>query len=170
MEKILDCQCHKVNKLGEVFSCLVQTSQKGKQGIQTIKTNEWKKMESTLTKSGYLQTVIHKKIWRVNRLIATIFIKNSINKPEVHHINGVRTDNRLENLRWGDQKQNAKDRFLHGNSVRGSKSPNSKLTEEKVKEIRQLRPTTTLQFLADKYNVSKKLILLVIQNKIWKHI
>lgn len=39
---------------------------------------------------------------------------------EVCHNNGIRTDNRSSNLRWGTRSENAIDRTLHGNS--GKKS------------------------------------------------
>lgn len=61
--------------------------------------------------NGYLQVKLSKnstaKTYRVNRLIALTFIPNPQNKKTVNHINGNKLDNRVKNLEWATQKEQA---------------------------------------------------------------
>lgn len=47
-----------------------------------------------------------RKSMLVHRLVAMAFIPNPDNKPNIDHINTIRTDNRVENLRWCTQSEN----------------------------------------------------------------
>tara|TARA_R110000772_G_scaffold244683_1_gene357879 strand:+ start:102 stop:575 length:474 start_codon:yes stop_codon:yes gene_type:complete len=67
-------------------------------------------MKPYKTKDGYIQVSLSKngkvKTLYVHRLLATAFIPNPENKRCVDHINGIKHDNRLENLRWATHKEN----------------------------------------------------------------
>lgn len=55
--------------------------------------------------NGYMRLFIHKKNYSVHRLVAEAFIENLDQKPTVDHVNRVRDDNRLFNLRWATHKE-----------------------------------------------------------------
>lgn len=59
---------------------------------------------------GYNVVNIKQKTFTVHRLLAKAFIENPDNLECVDHINRIRTDNRLENLRWVTKLENNRNR------------------------------------------------------------
>lgn len=76
-----------------------------------VKSLRRNKILKPYTNRGYEYVVFSvgnkRKTIRVHRLVAEAFIPNPQNKPCVDHINTVRNDNRVENLRWTTHKENS---------------------------------------------------------------
>jgi hypothetical protein len=51
-----------------------------------------------------------RKNYTLHKLLAIQFLPNPDNLPHIDHINRIKTDNRLENLRWVNPRQNANNR------------------------------------------------------------
>lgn len=89
--------------------------------------------EKLLKKSirgGYERVVLvdngARKTFSVHYLVASAFIPNPGNKPCIDHINGIRNDNRVENLRWCTRKENCNFALARENkskALRGEKAP-----------------------------------------------
>ena len=79
-------------------------------------------------KNGYEIVNLYKngkiKTFQVHRLVAIAFIPNHENKPCVDHINAIRDDNRVDNLRWCDCKENSNNPLTLEHLSKANKSKN----------------------------------------------
>ena len=75
---------------------------------------------------GYLiNTLSNKgkqKPYLIHRLIALHYIPNPENKSSVDHINRIKTDNRIENLRWVTHQENQQNTGISKNNKSGHKN------------------------------------------------
>lgn len=90
---------------------------------------------------------------------------------EVRHLDGVKINNDLNNLRWGTKIENGRDSTLHGTRC-GEASGCTKLTEELVKLIKKDLNSKKLSQtkLADKYKTSRSTIRNINCGYSWGHI
>lgn len=91
-----------------------------------------------ISDSGYVRVLIRtksiKKNYKVHRLVATAYIPNPKNLPEVNHKNGDKTDNRVENLEWCNRQEN-----MDHSVANGLHKPKHKLTALNRRMIRAMK-------------------------------
>ena len=85
-----------------------------------IKRIDRKNGNGSLDKDGYLIIKIKGKQYKAHRL-AWLYEFGSFPNTNIDHINGIRTDNRISNLRAVSQSVNAKERFYSINTDTGEK-------------------------------------------------
>lgn len=135
-----------------------------------------KKLKGSLSKTGYKNVFLSKEgvvsCFSIHRLIAELFIPNPYNKDEVNHINGIKTDNRVDNLEWATGSENIKHAFNKGLRIemKGVKNGRSKLTESDIISIRKNYIGLTFEEISKKYPVSAQAISDIINRKKWKHV
>ena len=133
-----------------------------------------RRLKRRLHYSGYLYVGLsnNKKENRrfIHRLVLEAFVGSCPKEMETRHLNGIKNDNRLDNLKWGTCKENRADRLLHGTDDRGEKSVLAKLTNQDAIEIYKLKGIETQKSLADRFGVSRGTIYGIWKKKTWKHI
>jgi hypothetical protein len=140
--------------------------------VWSVKSGKFLKQE---TLKGYKRVTLSingkTKRFQVHRLVAMYFIENPLNKPCVNHIDGDKENNNLNNLEWCSHSENER----HSYDILSKVNPIRKLTNENVKDIREncikantknvvLFPGNVKKFML-KYNVDRKTILNVLNNK-----
>ena len=88
----------------EGFEELYAVSTKGR--VKNIKTNRI--LIGSYDSNGYRKVTINGKNYNIHRLLALAFIPNPDKLPEVDHLDEVKTNNNVSNLRWVSKSENTR--------------------------------------------------------------
>ena len=151
-----------------------KVSNQGK--VKSFKLNTEKILKQCNDKKEYLLVKLSKsrnsKTKTVHRLVATAFIPNPDNKPQVNHKDGNKQNNCVDNLEWVTQSENDIHAFKIGlKTQQGIENANSKLSENDVLGIRGLYlDGLTQKEIAKIYLINQSNVSIIINKKRWKHL
>lgn len=111
------------------------------------------------------------RMFRVHHLVLLAFVGPSPEGTECRHRNGIKTDNRADNLLWGTPLENRQDNHDLGVYERGERHTQAKLVEADVRAIRVRRANgESLKALAAEYGVKESNICSIAKRRSWKHV
>ena len=137
-----------------------------------------KKLKPFLDKKGYLCVDLigknKRKTKKVHRIVAEAFIPIIENKPQINHKNGIKTDNRVENLEWCNNSENQIHAFANNLQKGNFEHHNSKLKLEDVLYIKnnyqKNKKGYGMRCMAKRFNVSVTSIQQILQGKSYRNI
>ena len=152
----------------EGYEGLYQVSNMGRvRSLNYMHTGKIREISQRTKKTGYQDVLLHKngkrKLWSVHRLVATAFIPNPDNKPEVDHIDTNPSNNNVDNLRWVTSLENRHNPITlqhRRENVAGQNNPMYGKRGSKHKRSKKVICTSTgevfesICIAADKYNLS----------------
>tara|TARA_R110000765_G_scaffold421407_1_gene527545 strand:+ start:240 stop:791 length:552 start_codon:yes stop_codon:yes gene_type:complete len=122
----------------------------------------------TLIKNGI------RKSHSVHRLVATAFIPNPENYPQLNHKDTIKDNNVVDNLEWCNNSHNQLHAFKYGLNKpnKGEAHGMSKVTEEDVFKIREFhqRYQISNRNLGLIFNITKHHVQQIVSRTTWKHI
>lgn len=148
---------YEVSNLGQVRSLDRQTRGGFKPSRILKPQTQW----TGYTQVGLTRPGQRQQYKKIHVLVAEAFLPNPDNKPQMNHKNGIRNDNRLENLEWVTISENHKHAFRElgkkpSRAALGKPSPRRKLSKEQVEAIRS--DTRSQTAIAEDYGVSQQTI------------
>lgn len=109
---------YEVDEDGNIHSLSRPVLFKDKIGQSTVRHTKDKILKPSVNGNGYAQVRLCKnssyKVITVHRIVASSFIDNCDNKPEINHKDGNKTNNKVSNLEWCTSSENQKHAYKMG--------------------------------------------------------
>lgn len=139
-----------------------------------LKNGAWKERKLVLNQNGRLRFCAFNKDKKrknvyVHRAVMLAYGEKGQSGHIVCHNDGNPLNNSIDNLRWDTYKNNSADMEKHGTLQSGQKSYKSKIKNENVREILDLRKSgLTYREIGAKFGVSWSTIFNLVKGRSWK--
>ncbi len=117
--------------------------------------------------SGYPTLVRRIGNFKVHHLVLAAFVgPRPSPQHQARHLNGCRTDNRVENLAWGTCRENYADKVAHKTEPSGARNGSAKLTWDDARKIRTSNESP--RTLAGRYGISTIAVWRIRSGRSWR--
>ena len=138
---------------------------------------EPKILKNTLNKgNGYFEVSLMDNFGKrknrcIHQLVAETFLFKQSDNQIVCHRNDLKTDNRLENLMYGDVFLNKTQAIANGKCKKGTEVSNHKLNEDDICKIKEQFFNGIIKAqIARNFGISKQHVDRILKGKVWRHI
>lgn len=171
---------YEVSNLGNVRSIDRTVEQVSCQGTPCTRRLKGKQLKPKTTQFGYYSVNLYtvssgRSDTFIHRIVAEAFIPNPEGKTQVNHINGIKKDNRIENLEWVTPSENVQHSYsigIHKVST-GENHGLTKISEEDVRFIREnfkkRDPIYGATGLGKRFGVCPQTVLNIVNQKTWQY-
>nr|WP_314583448.1 HNH endonuclease [uncultured Pseudomonas sp.] len=159
-----------ISNAGSVRSIARQVRGRSRKGTEFFRSISAVHLKTFTTSNGYEGISLNGRSVHVHRLVALAFIPNLSDLPCVNHINGIKTDNRRENLEWCTHSENTRHAVKNGlmRFRRGEQARTNRLSENDVRAIRaMLRQGIPQREIAAVFDVSQRAVAAISTGESW---
>ena len=153
------------------FEGLYQVSNLGNiRSLKYYRTNIVRNIKGNLSNNYLMVSLCKNKIKKnllIHRIVGITFIKNPDNKCDINHKNGIKTDNRLENLEWNTRSENVKHAYKNNlaKSTEYSRKIAKEFNSKKVIDIVSGKVFNSIMEASDFLNIKYSCLCLKLNNK-----
>jgi len=144
--------------------------------LHSIKLSRGRLLKPSAHNTGYTRVTLtrpprQQRPTHIHTLVLEAFAGLRPAGMQAAHLNGCRTDNRIENLAWVTVRENILHKRVHGTAMLGERNHQAKLTENAVREIRTLYASgLSCKAIAARFGVDWTVVRNIKNGRIWTHV